>query len=232
MLKPLVIGHRGAPNKSPENSMQSFESAIHLGADMLELDVRESADGQLVIIHDYDVERVSTKEGLVNEMSLQELRSLDLGEGARIPTLEQVLDTVKGRIKVNIELKVPDIESKTLTIVSGRNMLNDVIFSSFFHRILTDIKEINSKAKTAVLYEQPLENPSAYAVELGAFAINPLYTLLDPEIVSKAHASNLQVYPWTVNDEETIIEMVRIGVDGVITDFPDLCRTVVDRLAE
>ncbi|MCK5237910.1 MAG: glycerophosphodiester phosphodiesterase [Candidatus Thorarchaeota archaeon] len=232
MQKPLVIGHRGAPNKSPENTMQSFESAIHLGADMIELDVRESADGQLVIIHDYDVERVSTKEGIVVEMSLQELKSLDLGDGARIPTLEQVLDTFQGRIKVNIELKVPDIESKTLAIVSGRNMINDVIFSSFYHMILTEIKVLDNKVNTAVLYEHPLEDPVSYALELGASAINPLYTLLDPEIISKAHASNLQVYPWTVNDEEAIEDMVSIGVDGVITDFPDLCRTVVDRLTE
>jgi glycerophosphoryl diester phosphodiesterase len=232
MTKPLVIGHRGSPEVFPENTLQSFESAIQEGADMFELDLQESSDGHLVIIHDFEVDRVSNQEGLVASMNLDELKALDLGNGAVIPTLEEVLDLAKGRIKVNIEIKVPNIEDSALEAVTTKGMLNDVIFSSFIPDILTDIKNQNDAATTAILYSQPIVDPVSYAIELRTSAINPLFFLLEPKIVEEAHQSLLNVFPWTVNDEQMIEELVKMNVDGIITDHPKLGREIVDRLTE
>ncbi|MHA1909232.1 MAG: glycerophosphodiester phosphodiesterase [Candidatus Thorarchaeota archaeon] len=230
MAKPLVIGHRGAPNVSPENTLQSFESAIQLGADMFELDLQESSDGHLVIIHDYHVERISDHKGMVSNLSLKELQSIDLGNGAFIPTLEEVLDAFKGRIGINIDIKVLGIESKILDMVADRDMMNDVIFSSFFYGILAELKEIDLNATTAVLYEKVLDDPIAYALDLGASAINPSYLLIEPHIIEQAHQNNLQVYPWTVNDEDNMTKLIKMGVDGIITNSPDVCRRIVDQM--
>ncbi len=230
MTKPLVIGHKGAPVDSPENTLQSFESAINQGADMVELDLQESSDGHLVVIHDYDVKRVSNQDGLVSEMTLHELKALDLGNGAVIPTLEEVLDLAQGRIKVNIELKVSDIESMALSLVKQRGILEDIIFSSFYHGFLLELKEIDQTATTAILYNKPPEDVVSYAVELGAAAINPLFRNLEPDTVREAHEANLNVFPWTINDENTIEQYLKMGVDGIITDIPGHCRNIVDRL--
>lgn len=232
MIRPLVIGHRGAPAKSPENTLESFEQAIVHGADMVELDLQESEDGSLVVIHDYDVARVSSRNGKVSEMSLQELKSLDVGDGCKIPTLEEVLDLCHGRCKVNIELKVFDVELQALEIVKSRSMLGDVIFSSFKHGTLGVIKELDHHAKTAVLYDEPIDDPASFAANIGASAINPNYKYLDELVVKRAHDTSLKVYPWTVNDEGMIEELVRIGVDGIITDFPDVCHRVIKKMQE
>jgi glycerophosphoryl diester phosphodiesterase len=231
MTKPLVIGHRGAPKKILENTLPSFEAAIQMGADMIELDVQESSDGHLVVFHDFDVERLSGQEGMLVSMNLDELKSLDLGHNAFIPTLEEVLDLARGRIKVNIEIKVLDIEELALKAVIDRGMLDDVIFSSFFHDTLMQIQGINLNAKTAILYSSPIEDVVSYANDLRVSAINPLFFLLEPATVEEAHQHSLQIFPWTVNDEAMIEELINMHVDGIITDHPDVCRTIVDRFS-
>ncbi|MFW9848535.1 MAG: glycerophosphodiester phosphodiesterase [Candidatus Thorarchaeota archaeon] len=230
MTKPLVIGHKGSPIDSPENTLQSFESAINQGSDMVELDLQESSDGYLVVIHDYDVKRVSNQDGHVSEMTLHELKSLDLGDSAVIPTLEEVLDLARGRIKVNIELKVSGIESAAISLVKQRGMMEDVIFSSFYHGFLLELKEIDQTATTAIVYNKPPENVVSYAIDFGAAAINPLFNNLESDTVREAHNAKLNVFPWTINDENTIEEYLKMGVDGIITDIPGRCRDIVDRL--
>jgi len=232
MIRPLVIGHRGAPARTPENTLESFEEAISLRADVVELDLQKSEDGHLVVIHDYDVFRVSSRKGMVSEMSLHELKSLDVGDGCTIPTLEEVLDLCHGRCKVNIEMKVFDVELQALEIVKSRSMLGDVIFSSFKHKTLGVIKELEHLAKTAILYDEPMDDPPSYATHIGASAINPHYSYLDESVVKGAHDVDLKVYPWTVNDEGMIEEIIGIGVDGIITDFPDVCHRVIKKMQE
>ncbi len=226
----MVIGHRGAPIQTPENTLESFERAISLGSDMIELDLRKTADGHLVVIHDFDVSRISTKVGLVFEMNLTELKSLDLGGGSRIPTLQEVLDLCHGRCKVNIEIKAFDLEREALDAVRNRSMLGDVIFSSFLHETLTTVKSLEPRTETAVLYDKPMEDPVSYAKDLQASAINPLFIYLEKPIIQSAHDAGLKINPWTINDEDMMIEFVRMGVDGIITDYPDVCYRVIQRM--
>jgi glycerophosphoryl diester phosphodiesterase len=229
MAPTIVIAHRGASNHAPENTLLAFETAIRLGAQMFELDVQETADNYLVCIHDYTVDRTTSGNGLVSELTLEELRSLDAGRGEKIPLLSEVLDLARQRIMVNVELKVMEVEERVLDLISSRGMLDAVIVSSFLHETLAVVHKICPTICTGVLYAQTLDDPLRYAQELGATAINPLHELVDLEIVSAAKEQGLAVYPWTVNESYRMAELVRLGVDGIITDLPDQCLRVIKR---
>jgi len=228
LQKAIVIGHRGASAYAPENTILSFETAWRMKADMVELDVHATSDGHLVCIHDDNVSRITGMSGLVAEMTLKEIRRLDAGRGQRIPLLSEVLNLSKGKFGVNIEIKVRNIEEDLLRLVTERSVLGSVIFSSFLHPTLRELREMSAEAKTAVLYREPINDPVQYALELGSNAINPLFYLLTPEHVSLAHKSGLKTYPWTVDDPDMMLELVSMRVDGIITDIPDVARKTID----
>ena len=229
LVETIVIAHRGASETAPENTLVAFEEAILLGVQMFELDTHETLDNHLVCIHDYDVSRTTNGEGLVSEMTLSELLQLDAGRGQRVPLLKEALELAKGRALVNIELKVPGIESAVVQLLSELGMTTDVIVSSFFHEALVDIVKESKSIKTAVLFSHDLEDPVSYALGLSANAINPHHELLDPDMVLNAKKRGLEVYPWTVNERSRMIELVRMGISGIITDRSALCLDVVKR---
>lgn len=228
MRSRIVIGHRGASNQAPENTLLAFQKAWEVGVDMVELDVHATSDGALVCIHDYDVSRTTNGSGLISELTLKEVRELDAGDSQRIPLLEEVLDFARDRMGVNIEIKTLDIENELLKITAKAGMMGKVIFSSFLHEPLRIIKEIEPDAVTAILLNNRIDEEVSYAIELGAKAINPRFDNVDKESVDSAHDSGLRVYPWTVNKEEFMLELLHMGVDGLITDFPDLGVRIVD----
>jgi glycerophosphoryl diester phosphodiesterase len=208
--------------------MLSFETAWKMKADMVELDVRATSDDQLVCIHDADVSRITGKSGVVAEMTLKELRRLDAGKGQRIPLLAEVLGFAQGKLEVDIELKVAGIEKDLLRLVKERKMIGSVIFSSFLHSTLEDLRHLDLQAKTAVLYSEPMDDPVHYALDLKSNAINPLFYILTPEQVSLAHRSGLKTYPWTVNDPEMMTQLLSMEVDGLVTDYPDIAVQTFD----
>ncbi len=189
---------------------------------MIELDIHETLDGQLVCIHDTNVNRTTNGSGNVAEMTLQELRMLDAGEGQKIPLLYEVLDMVRNRMKVNIELKTLGLERNIIDLVASRKMINDVLVSSFFHGTLLTTKELNSQVKTAILVDTLIDDLISYSSELGADAINPQFSSVSIELIEEAHRNSLKIYPWTVNDSSQIFELLRMRVDGIITDYPNL----------
>lgn len=221
MRECLVIGHRGASGLAPENTLLAYRTAIDLGVDMIELDIHETCDGHLVCIHDYEVDRTTDGTGFVVDMSLNELRLLDAGQQERVPLLEDVLELAFGKISVNIELKVIGIEEKVALLVKEKSMINHVIVSSFFHKTLRTIQNLDCGIKTAVLVNKPIEDIIEYVLDLGAIALNPLYTMVTKELVKIAHESDICIYPWTVNNQKAMIKLIRMGVNGIITDFPD-----------
>ncbi len=227
MQRPLIIGHRGAPTHAPENTLLSFETAWRMGADWVELDVHSTADGVLVCIHDDDLERVCGRSDLISELRWKEIREIDIGGGQHIPSLDEVFQSARGRFGVNVELKMAGIERDVLKSVATHDMLHSVMISSFIHSTLETVHMLNSNVMTAVLYSEPLEHPAEYAHSIGADAINPLFLTIDRETVMAAHELGLRVYPWTVNDPDIMLELVRIGVDGLITDYPDIAARVV-----
>lgn len=224
----MIIGHRGAAGLAPENTLLSFRTALNLGVHMIELDIHETSDGHLVCIHDGSVERTTDGRGNVSEMTLVELKKLDAGEGQSIPLLQEVLDIAQNKMKVNIELKTLGVERKVVDLVLSRNMIHDVMVSSFFHGILPSIKELNSEMCTAILVDRPMHDLISYSKELGAAAINPRFSIVSREMIEEAHENSLNIYPWTVNESSKMLELLRLGVDGIFTDYPNVGLTVLN----
>jgi glycerophosphoryl diester phosphodiesterase len=225
----IIIGHKGAAGLAPENTLLSYTTAFELGIPMIELDIHETLDGHLVCIHDESVDRTTNGVGIVCEMTLNQLKRLDAGKGERIPLLSEVLDFARNKLRINIEIKTLGVESRLVDLVASRNMIGDVLVSSFFHGTLLAIKELNPIIKTAALINTIKPNLIPYVLELGADAVNPRFTSIRSEFVEDAHQNRLNVYAWTVNDAITMSELFRIGVDGIITDYPDIGLDVVRR---
>lgn len=229
-MEQIVIAHKGACGYAPENTLLSFQRAIDLGAHMIELDLHETVDGELVCIHDSSVDRTTNGSGEVHSFTYRELQKLDAGEGQYIPLLEEVLKLCFGKLQVNIELKVIGVEKKVLDLVERLNMLNDIIVSSFYHGTLVAIKEMNETTSTAILVKDPMDDFVQYALNLRANAINPNYQLVNQEMVAESHHAGLKVYPWTVNNSHEMKQLYTVGVDGVITDYPDRAFDVLGQL--
>ncbi|MBD3407164.1 MAG: glycerophosphodiester phosphodiesterase [Candidatus Lokiarchaeota archaeon] len=227
MRKCLIIGHRGYPLKAPENTLKSFQMAAEQGADMVELDVQLTADNELVCIHDYEVSRTTSGSGSVHEMTLKELRELDAGDGERIPLLSEVLDYAKNTIDVNIELKIPGIENQVVDIIRSRTMTHHVLVSSFIHGSLQVIKDLDKTLKTAALVSQLPNDVVSYCMDLNVDALNPLYSLVNAELVEKLHCAGLEVFPWTVNDPQIILNMLDMNVDGIISDDVEVLANLI-----
>jgi len=228
--KPIVIGHRGAFSEAPENTMLSFKTAVELGADMIELDVRMCRTGEIVVIHDAEVDRTSNGTGLVREMTLEELKELDFGEGEKIPTLGEVLEFAKDRIPVNIEIKEQDIVEKVVRLVERYGMVNQVIISSFFHNALLEVKKLNPSIITAPLFMHKPVNSANLAIETRSEGLHPYYEVIDEELIQQAHENNFFVNAWTVDYEEVVEKLIKMGIDGVITNDIEMVKDVIENL--
>lgn len=212
--------------------MLAHQVAYDVGAHMVEIDVQETLDGKLVCIHDYEVDRTTNGTGSIAELSYHEILELDAGQGEKIPTLEEVLDYVRGKMKINIELKVTDIEKEVLTLVNQRKMISDVIISSFLHGTLISTRTLDTTISTAVLVSKLRDDMISYVMEHEANALNPDYEILTQDIVAEAHSNNIQIFPWTVNDVSQIEVLYGMGVDGIITDFPDVAVKVLQETSD
>jgi glycerophosphoryl diester phosphodiesterase len=199
MSKPIIIAHRGASKHAPENTIAAFRKALELGAEGIELDVHLSADGHLVVIHDEKVDRTSNGNGWVKEKTLEELKALDFGswftqefKGEAIPTLDEALELLQPWTGIiNIEIKggsilYPGIEKEVVKKIEKFKLEDKMIISSFNHYSLVEVKKLNPKIKTGILYVSGLFEPWEYAKRLDAYAIHPLYNYYCIKSVTKA----------------------------------------------
>jgi glycerophosphoryl diester phosphodiesterase len=226
MNKILKIGHRGAKGNEPENTLVSFEKAIEMGADGIELDVHLSIDGHLVVIHDETIDRTTNGKGAVNQLTLDELKSVRINENFEISTLEEVLDLVNKSCFVNIELKNQDTAEKVVQLiehyVSDKKWKNsDFIVSSFDWNALQQVRFLNDTIRIGVLTETDMDLAISFARFMKAEALHPDFQLLTNEYVVAIKEKGILVYPWTVNEIDDIQKMKDFGVDGIITDFLD-----------
>ena len=226
MRKPclLCIGHRGAMGHEPENTLSSIRKALALGAKCVEVDVI-CVDGHLIVIHDDRLERTTNGVGCVSDQSFEYLRSLDAGGGQRIPTLEEVCTAIDAQACLNIELRRPNAAAPVAEIISNlieRGWDKDsILVSSFNHRELLEMKRLNGEVKLGVLMPGCLDDAASSAEDLGAFSVHPALKFVNERFVDDAHARNLKVYVYTVNDPKDIARMQQLGVDGVFTDYPE-----------
>jgi glycerophosphoryl diester phosphodiesterase len=239
---PLNIAHRGANETAPENTLAAFHKALDLGADGIELDVRLSADGVPVVIHDATVDRTTDGAGPVAGMDLGQLRALDAGgwfdpgfTGERIPTLEEVLGVFGGRTWLNLELKgVRILDDELVSAVAGvlgqLELAQDVLISSFNPYLLRQVRRLAPSYPVALLYaSSPLLLRQLGQLLLGSrpAAVHPHHALVNRQRVARAHKVGTRVNVWTVDARGRMQELISAGVDGIITNQPALLREVL-----
>lgn len=215
------IGHRGAAGHAPENTIQAIEKAIALDADFVELDVRRSLDGHLVIIHDEGVGRTTDGHGAVAELTLAELRRLTIANELRIPTLREALKTAAGYVGLLLELKAEGLAEQIWTEVRTSSITDVVIYASFFHAELLRIRETDPGAQTMALLEAVPVHPTAFAIDSQTTHVGLAFGCLTAPFVQALHHADLQVFTYTVNEPADIARARKVGVDGIISDFPD-----------
>lgn len=235
-----IWAHRGASAYAPENTLPAFELALDQGAQGIEMDVQRTADGHLVVVHDETIGRTSNGFGRVVDMTLEELRRCDFSNGfighrnVRIPTLTEVLELMQPTdATLNVELKnsielYPGMELEAAALVMEAGMTDQVLFSSFNHPSLANLRGIVPPSQIGVLYSDALYNPWQYAHWLGAGALHPNWLALrQPDFMWMAHEAGLKVHVWTINEEKDVAHAVEAGVDAIVTNFPDRARRVV-----
>ncbi|MHB9302187.1 glycerophosphodiester phosphodiesterase [Thermofilum pendens] len=216
----FVVAHRGASGYEPENTLRAVRRALEMGVDAVEVDVRLSADGVPVVIHDETLERTTSGRGRVRDYPVDELRMLDAGSGERIPLLAEVLDEVKGKAALFLELKEVEAAAPSLSLVEEKGMLGDVLFISLQPEALAEVRRMSPRAYLGLIYFKPGEW-ILEAKRLGCSFVLPHYRLATEKAVSFAHRLKLRVVAWTVDDPATAAELKKRGVDGVASNFPD-----------
>lgn len=217
----LRIGHRGAAGYAPENTLSSIKKAVTLKVDFVELDIQATKDRQLVIFHDRRVDRLTIGKGAVADLSLADLRRLTLPGGHVIPTLEEGLKAAEGKVGVMLELKVPGLVEPALEVLKRSGFSGPVIVASFFHDELLHLRRLQPAAQTlALLVGRPI-TPAGFALEAKATHVGIAFDTLSKAYVEALHAVGLQVFAFTVNDPADIQQVAALGVDGIISDFPD-----------
>jgi glycerophosphoryl diester phosphodiesterase len=217
----LKIGHRGARAYEPENTLRSFKKALELGVDAVEIDVRATRDGEIVVIHDAEVDRTTNGKGLVNQLTLKEIKQLRTERDERIPTLEETLRFLDKKVKVLIELKETGLEEKVLKAIGEKKLEENVIIVSFIEDALRRVRELNDKVETGLIYARH-KNPVKAASNLKATYLVSLYRFTHTGDIQKAHQNGLKVIVWTINKPEEVAEYVKKGVDGITSDKPDI----------
>ncbi|WP_188456416.1 glycerophosphodiester phosphodiesterase [Virgibacillus oceani] len=237
--KVVTIAHRGASGHAPENTMAAFQKAFEMKADYIEIDVQLSKDGEMVIIHDTTLDRTTNGTGSVGDYTLEELKQLDAGSwfseeyaGEKIPTFEEVIDAFRGKIGILIELKSPElypgVEEKVADALRERNMdkpkNNKIIIQSFNHESVQTSKALLPTVPHGVLAGMSWADVTDEELaEFAAYAdyFNPNMNLLTPELVDRIHAAGMEIWPYTVRTQEQADHLFELGVDGIITDFPE-----------
>ena len=228
----LVGGHRGNPAEEPENTLRSFASALELGVDLVECDVHLSADGDLVVIHDHTVDRTTDGHGLVGAQATAVLRELDAGEGERLPLLEEVVDLVRGRAGLIVELKqaplpYPGLEEAVVAKLRDLEMLDDCAVISFWHPSARRVKELEPRLQAGILEVGRPVDPVALLQQSGADVYSPHWSGSDPELVRLVHDAGGYVGLWTVDDEMALQWTGVVRPDSVFTNRP---REILPRL--
>ncbi len=234
----LVIGHRGWPQEFPENTLVGLQAAIDLGVDMVEVDVHLSKDGHIVAMHDENVKRTTDGRGSIRKMTLSRIRKLDAGswhshkfKGQRVPTLEEVLSLVSSRAGLAVEVKYPDerteaLDEKLIPMLAG--FPGQLLVLSFDPDYLKAFKRKAPHLKTGFLC-QARDKMLEVAVQANCDGIHPHWRRLNGDMTTAAHQEGLTITTWTAKDRKDCEAMLRLDVDGIATDCPDVLLNLLSR---
>lgn len=232
----LNFAHRGAQEAAPENTLYAFAKAEEMGAHGVELDVILSRDGELVVIHDYELDRTTDGKGQVKDLTVAELKKLDAGSwfdeaftGERIPTFEEVIEALDPRTLINIELKTESpgtdgLENAVVKVIREHDLYGRVIVSSFNPVALMRVKHADRDIPVGLLYSMDLPRflrEGWFIPILRPEALHPEHRMVDEKYMNWAKKKGYRVNVWTVNETADLKQMLDLEVDGIITDRPN-----------
>ncbi len=232
----VVIGHRGAAAAAPENTLAAVESGLAQGADYVEIDVQETADDEIAVIHDSDLMRVAGVDLKTWDATRERLAAIDIGSwfgprfaAERVPLLAEVLQRARGRGRVMIELKYyghdDQLEQRVVDVVEGLGQTNDVVVMSLDYDQVRRMRALRPKWTLGLLTAKAVGDLTA--LDADFLAVNA--GIANRSFVRRAHDRGKKVYVWTLNDPVQMFRMLNLGVDGLITDRPALARWVIER---
>lgn len=226
MNKTTIIAHRGASGKAPENTLAAFKAALHIKVDAIECDVQKCRSGQLVVIHDRQLKRITGKRGKVRKTKLATLRKFDAGKGEKIPTLKEVLELIDARVGINIEIKsrrtaVSLAQMIRNSIRTGPWKTEDFFISSFYYRELRRFHELFPEIPIALLYNKKPKRLKKRIKVLRPFAASLNVKYIRTPWIRRVHDHGLKVYVWTVDDTRIARQLQNEKVDGFFTNYPD-----------
>ena len=225
--QPLIIGHRGAYDVAPENTLKGFKKAIELGADYIEFDVHQTQDGALVIIHNIDILRRMGYNTTIEQMTLKELKKLDFGEGEKIPELWKLIDIAKGKIKLLCEVKTLGISEKVINLLKKKNVLDSTIIQSFNIEELLEARKIDPSIELAAIVPRNDEYFPEWEkrkkivqniIDLKFTNIATQHKNVDDLFISYCHKNGLKVFVYTLNTKKRMKKYINMVVDGIIVN--------------
>jgi glycerophosphoryl diester phosphodiesterase len=240
--RPLIIAHRGASGHAPENTMAAFRLAVEMGADWIELDIHQTADDHLVVLHDFSLQRTSGDRRPVQTLTLKQIKKFDVGlwwdkayRNERVPTLDDVLTFARNRINVQIEIKrgsslYPGIEKRLIEMIDRHRAQNRTAVSSFEIEALKTVRELDDKMPLGLLTRKtrPREILEE-AVSLKVQSIHISTRRLSKTLLTQAHLTGLPVYAYTVNRPSLMSRYLAMGADGLFTNYPDRLHNLMNR---
>ncbi|MEY8763254.1 MULTISPECIES: glycerophosphodiester phosphodiesterase [Clostridium] len=239
MIRTLNIAHRGFSGMYPENTMEAFKKAVEIGSDGIETDLHITKDGVIVICHDETIDRTTDGSGFIKDYTYRELTEFNAGHGEKIPSLDELMDYMKDKnLLLNLELKndvIPyeNLERSTIDKIYEYGLKKNVIVSSFNHNSMQKVKKYDSSIKTGLLYGSPIHNPGEYAKRIGADALHPLFSLvMDKATINDIKRNGILINVYTVNEKSYMKKLIDLGVDGIITNYPNLLKDVIEKLTD
>jgi glycerophosphoryl diester phosphodiesterase len=225
--------HRGASGHAPENTFAAFRLALEMGAEMCELDVQQTADGCLIVMHDDTLERTTNGDGNLWERTLAELQRYDAGlwydkkfSGEAPPALEQVVAFARGKMKLNIEVKIHgherDLPVLVVDTIRREKFIDECVVTSFDWKTVDEIKKLAPELKAGYIFGWKEFSPEVFDAPVELLSAH--YSLVDAEFLERAHTAGKKVHVWTVNYKWMMRRLYKRGVDGIITNYPERLR--------
>lgn len=230
MFRPIIIAHRGDSSRAVENSLEAIRLAMSVPSDMIEIDIRRSRDNHLYLMHDKKTGRTADKDIDIEVSGSDEISMLRLKNGEAVPSLQDALAVIDGRVGLNIEIKSDGAGGLAAAVVKGAGYTGQVLFSSFKESEITEVRRIMPNAPTALIFEKfSLSNIDAYRAK-GYGIISIKKKIATEALVRTCHDRRIKVYVWTVDDIEEARVLMRWGVDGIYTNRPMLLKPIVERI--